>query len=98
MSVRTWSYRLAVPLIAVLGMTSLTATTAEAAPTGCSTKRIDHDTFTGTCTGGSGTWRLRVDCSRGEPDSFSEWLRPGRTASEGCTWGRARGASIESRN
>jgi hypothetical protein len=97
MALRTLSYRLAIPLVAVLGMTSLTITTAEAAPTGCSTSRVDHDTFTGTCTSGSGQWRLRVDCSGGEPDSFSEWLRPGRTASEGCWWGDARGASIETR-
>lgn len=66
-------------------------------PTNCSTSRIDHDTFIGTCKSGGGQWRLRVDCDRAEPDSVSKWLPAGRTASEGCTWGKARGASIEVR-
>jgi hypothetical protein len=82
-------------LVAVLGLTALGTTTAQAAPTGCSTTRVDHDTFVGTCSGGTGQFRLRVDCDKAEPDSFSEWLNPGKVASEGCYWGKARGATIE---
>ncbi|GAA3487921.1 hypothetical protein GCM10018987_20040 [Streptomyces cremeus] len=92
-----WVQRLALPVVAALGAVMLTTTTAEAVPSKCSTSRVDKDTFTGTCRSGTGTWRLRVDCDKAEPDSFSSWLKPGKTASEGCWWGKARGASIEVR-
>ncbi|WP_345226145.1 hypothetical protein [Streptomyces cremeus] len=73
-----WVQRLALPVVAALGAVMLTTTTAEAVPSKCSTSRVDKDTFTGTCRSGTGTWRLRVDCDRAEPDSFSSWLKPGR--------------------
>lgn len=71
---------------------------AVANPSSCSTSRIDHDTFIGKCSKGTGAFRLRVDCSKLEKDAVGPWLAAGKTDSQGCRWGAARRASIETRN
>ena len=69
---------------------------AAALPRDCRIERVDHDTFYAKCTQ-QRQWRLRVDCDRWERDKTSAWRKAGQSASEGCTWGNARGATIETR-
>jgi hypothetical protein len=87
--------RHAISAVAVMGFALLgLAAPAYAIPEDCTLDKVDHDTYYATCSK-QGHWRLRVDCNRGEPDSKSGWKGPGDSASEGCTWGDARSATIE---
>lgn len=66
---------------------------AEAVPYGCHYEINGRDVI-GTCSKGSGQFRLRLDCSHA-PDRYSNWTNAGKQATARCLAGMPFGISFE---
>ena len=76
--------------------TLLVAPTATAAPSGCHATE-SGTAWVGTCDGGTGEFRIRVDCQNW-PDHTSPWTRVGQQTAADCGIEHARGHSFEVRD
>ncbi|WP_394274751.1 hypothetical protein [Luteococcus sp.] len=76
-----------------LGGMLVTPRTAMAVPYGCHYEMSNRDAV-GTCDRGSGTFRIRLDCSNA-PDRTSVWASPGQYVAVRCLAGMPYGGSFE---
>lgn len=67
--------------------------TAAATPTNCSAYESGR-AVVGTCTGGTGQFRIRAICNNA-PDRWSPWTAPGKYASVTCLVGHAASHTFE---
>lgn len=80
-------------MVTSVGLAVVAPGSAMATPTGCSAYQSGR-AMVGTCTGGSGQFRIRVDCAHG-PDMTSPWTKPGKYTSVSCLVGHSRSHTFE---
>lgn len=81
--------------VALTSSLILIPSVAMATPTNCSATESGLS-WTGTCTGGTGSFRIRLDCNNW-PDQTSPWTPIGRLAVASCMVEHARGYTFEVR-
>jgi hypothetical protein len=71
---------------------------AYAVPDNCWSNRVSSDSYEGGCRGGTGEWRMIINCDSGEPDTTTAWKKPGDSVRDNCWWGDARSVTFELRD
>lgn len=84
---------LGISAAAFIGFAVSSPSIAMATPTGCGARESGR-AVVGTCSGGTGQFRIRADC-RNAPDRTSPWTKPKSYTSVTCLVGHANSWTFE---